>query len=711
WGEPAKDVEAPDVVRVSAGTATYAQGDTVEITFKSPYPGEAQVAVATDRLIDFKTITVGKDGAASVKFKTDGAWGGGAYVLVSVIQPRDPVASPKPRRALGLVYVPLDPKRRKLDVAIGTPAKTPAKQGLDVPLTIKGAGFLGRARVTVAAVDEGILRITRFESPDPAKWYFGKQALSLDYRDDYGRLLDPNLGAPANVNFGADGVGGEGLTATPIRTIALWSGLVETGPDGKTVIHLPAPDFNGELRLMVVAWTDEAVGAASKPLVSREPVVAELALPRFMAPGDQAFATLELHNLEGRPGDYTAAVASQGGLMASFKKLFRLVLGQRIAERIPFDAPRRAGVGKVGFRVTGPGFDSARDYPLQTRLGWGAITRTTVELQKPGETYTPPAGLLSGLAAGDVTMTVSYSPFRGFDPAPIAESLSRYPYGCTEQLVSGAYPLLYARELSSDPKVRRTSPALAQAVGRVLDRQSLDGAFGLWRVGDGEADAWLGAYTTDFLIEAQRQGAPVPKAAMDRALSAMRQVSRPEGWAQVSYRLEYPEWWAGSKTASQEATAALRRRASAYALYVLAKGGQGDLARLRWWHDVQMKSEPSPLSKAQVAAGLAMMGDRARARSGFREAVRSLNYREQSDWYQSPLRDLAAVIALAYESGETELARSLQVRLENAVKDPDSLNTQEQARLLQAAHHMLRAAGTMRIEAQGATAMGGSTPR
>lgn len=701
WGAPAKDVEAPDFVRVSAGTKAYAQGDTVEITLKPPYAGEAQVAVATDRLIDLKTVSVGKDGA-KVRLKTSAAWGGGAYVLVSVIQPRDPTLSPKPRRALGLVYVPLDPKGRKLEVAIDTPAKIDSKAAIEVPITIKGAGFGGRAHVTLAAVDEGILQLTKFQSPDPLKWYFGKRALTLDYRDDYGRLLDPNLGAPANVNFGADGIGGEGLSVTPIKTVALWSGVVETGMDGKAVIKLPAAQFNGELRLMAVAWTDSAVGSASKPLTVREAVVADLALPRFLAPGDKAFATLELHNIEGKVGQYIAELTSQGGLTAAFRKAFQLAVGQRIAERIAFFAPARAGVGKVGFKVSGPGFATGKDYPIQTRLGWSAITRTTYELQAPGAAYTPGSSLLAGLAAGDVTLHVSYSPFRGFDPAPIATALSRYPYGCTEQTVSAAYPLIYAAEVSADPKVRRSSAALAGAVGRLLDRQTLDGAFGLWRVGDGEADPWLGAYVTDFLLEAQKAGTPVPQEAIDRALSAMRQVSRPDGWASVSYRMEYPTWWDGSQEASKKATERMRSRASAYALYVLAKGGRGDLARLRWWHDVQMKNEASPLAKAQVGAGLAMMGDRARARSAFRQAVASLGWRDESDWYQSPLRDIAAVVALAYEAGEPDLARGLQKRLENAVKDPDSLNTQEQARLLQAAHWMLKAAGAIRIDAKGA---------
>jgi uncharacterized protein YfaS (alpha-2-macroglobulin family) len=351
WGSPAKEGEAPDFVRVSAGTKAYAQGDTVEITLKSPYAGQAQVAVATDRLIDFKTLSVGENGT-TVRLKTSAAWGGGAYVMVTVIQPRDPVSSPKPKRALGLIYVPLDPKGRKLTVDIGTPVKLDSKAPVEVPIKVQGLGFGQKAKVTIAAVDEGILRLTRQDSPDPAKWYFGKRALTLNYRDDYGRLLDPNMGAPANVNFGADELGGEGLTVTPIKTVALWSGIVETGLDGKAVVKLPAADFNGELRIMAVAWTDTAVGSGSKPLTVRQPVVADLNLPRFLAPGDKPMATLELHNVEGKAGAYTVEANATNGIAVAFRKVITLVLGQRIAEKIPFLAPTVTGIGKVGFKVS-----------------------------------------------------------------------------------------------------------------------------------------------------------------------------------------------------------------------------------------------------------------------------------------------------------------------------------------------------------------------
>jgi len=700
WGAPASDAEAPDVVRLNSPGGDHAQGDTVQVAIKAPYGGEAQIAVATDHIIDLKTLSL-HSGQGLISLKTNATWGGGAYVLVTVIQPRNPVATPVPRRALGLIYVPLNPKNRRLTVEIGGPSKLDSHAPVVVPVVVRGAGVGQRAYVTVAAVDEGVLALTRFESPDPVKWYFGKRALTLDYLDDYGRLMDANLGAPANVNFGGDELGGSVLTTTPIKTVALWSGIVRTDSNGRARVVLPPGNYNGQLRVMAVAWTDQAVGSASAAVVVREPVVADLSVPRFLAPGDRPLATLEISNVEGRPGAYTARTFGEGGLLASFQQLLHLVLGQRVALHIPFMAPSRTGVGAIGFEVTGPGFSATKRYPIETRLGWGPITRVTTQWQAAGDSFTPTAPLLAGLAAGDVQMQVSYSPFQGFDPAAVAIALARYPYGCTEQLVSKSYASLYAQDM---PGTGVRLRSLGQSLSALVDRQSLDGAFGLWRVGDGEADPWLGAYATDFLIEAKAQGVEIPSAVVDRALAAMRQMSRPEGFGSLGYRSTYPTDQARDRHASAAETKRLQSRASAYALYVLAKAGRGDLPRLRWWHDVQMKSEVSPLAMAQVAAGLASMGDHARAHSALQQAVSSLGYKDPLDWYQSPLRDLADIISLAYEAGEPGVARSLQGRLAGAVNNPDRLNTQEQAALVRAAHFMLKAAGPARIEATGVLA-------
>ncbi|HMP63049.1 MAG TPA: alpha-2-macroglobulin family protein, partial [Phenylobacterium sp.] len=485
-------------------------------------------------------------------------------------------------------------------------------------------------------------------------------------RDDYGRLLDPNLGAPANVNFGGDEIGGEGLTVTPIRTVALWSGVVETGRDGRATITLPAPDFNGELRLMAVAWTDDAVGSASQPLVVRDPVVAELALPRFLAPGDTAFATLELHNIEGRVGQYVAELTAKGGLLAPFRKAFELVLGQRLAERVPLEAPRAAGIGEVGLKVSGPGFSREQTYPLQTRLGWGPVTRTPVALQPPGTAFTPGPDLLAGLAAGDATLQVSYSPFRGFDPGPIAVSLLRYPYGCTEQLVSAAYPLLYAAQVTDDPRARRSNAGLNQAVPRLLDRQTLDGAFGMWRVGDGEADPWLGAYVTDFLTRAREKGFAVPEQAMRLALTNLQN--------KLSWNEDMNEYG----------------QAIAYSLYVLARNRMASAADLRYYADVKLEEFSTPLARAPIGAALSLYNAGGRSGKAYGSALRlanSVDYGGIGTYdYGSRLRDGAAMLALAAEARPEPVGIPQMMELvTRELASRKHTSTQEQAWMLLAA--------------------------
>ena len=98
----------------------------------------------------------------------------------------------------------------------------------------------------------------------------------------------------------------------PQRTVALFSGLVKVGADGTAKVPLDIPDFNGELRLMAVAMSDNKLGDADRPLTVRDPVVADIVLPRFLAPGDHAEAALNMNNVEGAPGTYTATVTTTG---------------------------------------------------------------------------------------------------------------------------------------------------------------------------------------------------------------------------------------------------------------------------------------------------------------------------------------------------------------------------------------------------------------
>jgi alpha-2-macroglobulin len=700
WGGPADDDATPDMVSVVAPDDPVRPGARARVQVRPPYAGEAQIVVATDRVIETRTVRVGADGA-TIDLPVSAEWGSGAYVLVTVITPRDPVNLPVPRRAIGVAYVPVDMGGRTLEVVAGEGLQNVRpRTTVNVPIQVRNIQGGERVRVAIALVDEGILNITKYASPNPVDYFFGRRALGVDMRDDYGRLLNPNVGAPATARQGGDSLGGEGLTVIPQRTVALFSDIVEVR-GGRATIPIEVPDFNGTLRLMAVAWSQNALGQDAEQIVVRDPVVAELILPRFLAPGDTAQGALNIDNVEGPNGAYTVTISgSDTARMQSQPRRFQLTRGQRQAALIPISGGP-IGVGRISLRLEGPnGFTPVeRTYDIQSRAPWVPITITRTEPLASGASWRAPTDALAAFQPSGSQALISFSNLAGIDPAPLLDELYRYPYGCSEQLTSVAMPLLYYNTLASeaararDPRITRR---VQEAATQLLDRIGPDGAFGLWYAGDGHASPWLGAYVTDFLSRARAAGFAVPRQPLQQAYAALRRVARLNDFGSVGYQFEIYAWPGSNETAEL-----MRSRAAAYALYVLARNGEADIGQVRYFHDARINNEPSPLALAHIAAALAHMGDRARSRNAFRMAERALGYRNIGDWYQTPLRDLAGVLALAAEAGETELVDRLRQRLERDAPEAERLMTQEQVQLLLAANALLESAGPVNVTLNG----------
>jgi hypothetical protein len=696
WRSYAAGVETPDQAALSAPVDPPAPGGQVKLMLKPPYEGEAIVAVATDRVHAIQRHKVPKDGKEII-IDTDPSWGAGFYVLATVVTPRDVVNRPIPRRAMGVAYVPFDMSARKLAVEVGASPLVRPRQNIVMPVKIGGAARGEKVMLTLAAVDEGILRLTKFASPDPVDYYYGKKALGVEVRDDYGRILHANLGAPAR--FGGDQIGGEGLTVVPTKSVALYSGLVTVGGDGVANVPVEIPDFNGELRLMAVAWSGDKLGSASQPLTVRDPVPAELAMPRFLAPGDTASATLLIDNVDGAAGDYKVTLRGGSPISVSETKTFSLAKGKKATERFTF-AAGEIGIGSVSLDVEGPGgFKVSRSYPIQVRTPFFPVTNVSTVSLAPGASFLANAALVEPFVSGSAEVTVSFSRIKGVEPGPLLDSLYRYPYGCSEQLTSSAMPLLFVDVLGGEAgrgPERAVRPRIQKAVNELLERQSADGAFGLWREGDGWATPWLGAYVTDFLYRAKAQNYAVPDEALDRSYQALAQVARVDKWVSAAYDLnaQVGAW-------SNDTNEHLRRRSAAYALYVLGRAGKADLADLRYFHDALLKGTPDPLARAQIAGALAAMGDRARSISAFEMAVEALGYDNTGDYYQTPLRDAAGVLALAAEADQAQLVDQLTDDFSQRMRDPESLHTQEKAFVLLASQALLKRAGPLALSIGG----------
>ena len=700
WGgwDNGDGVDAPDRVQVAAPEDAATPGRDIQVSIAAPYDGLAEITVATDRVLSVQTREVSKDGSR-ITLPVTKDWGEGAYVMVTVYSPRDPVLQAKPRRAFGVTYVPINTDPRTFDLTINAPEVTRPRGERLITVDIEG-GPREPVFLTLSAVDEGILQLTKFSSPDAPEHYFGKKALGVSLYDDYGRLLDPNLGLPSEVRTGGDQLGGEGLSVVPTKTVALHSGIVNVGRSGKAQVRFDVPDFNGELRLMAVAWSANGLGSTDTSMIVRDEVPAELVLPRFLAPGDEAYATASIDNVEGDAGAYGITLASSGGVEATTAELSRnLDPGQRADEAMRLEAGDE-GISTLTLSVDGPdGFNIDRQYPIQTRSAFLPVSRVSRTLMQPGETFTLDPDVFAGLQEGSLSMNVSFSSLP-VDAGALYASLSRYPYGCTEQTVSRVMPLLYAEQLvdlgSEEARNDGARTRIQQSVNTLLNRQSTDGAFGLWRESDRYASPWLGAYATDFIYRAKQAGYVVPDEALERAYSALQNVAQGDAWRVYGYDTDV--WESRWHT---DTTEKLMQRSAPYALYVLAKAGKADVSRLRYLHDRDLENIRSPLARAHLGAALAHMGDQSRGASAFRAAIDALGYDNDGDYYQTPRRDLAGVFALAAETDFNDLIADLATRLGEDLPDPHQLTTQEKAFLLLAVESMVGDEGGVSIEAEG----------
>ena len=638
----------PDVtarVSVRADRKTYQPGNTATIHVEAPYAGPATVLVMTDRvkhLIDLTPTTAAFD----VTLPVGADWGPGAYIGVHVFRPEGADGRTTPERAIGLAWVALDPIPRTLPLSIDAATlERPRTSAIVLVHTTPGAW------VTLAAVDEGILGLTRFQTPDPLGHYFGQRVLGVGIHDDWARLLTPAGVANTILRQGA-GAGNEGAAGPiPQTIVSLFAGPTQAGSDGIARFPVALPDFDGELRLMAVGWDGTKTSSAAKNITVRDPLIAEPLLPRFLAPGDQAQVGILLQNLELPGGTVSLHVTASGAVSLADGTPTPVTLAPQARTVVQIQLMAAgAGLGRLSFTVDGPGgFHATHATVISVHPARPPIAQVSPLTIAAGGSQTVGPDT-SAFVPGTWTASVSFGLGVRYDAAALVRALAAYPLDCLEQLTSRGLPLAMLRQGAGADRAGQ----LQTVTGAILDRQRYDGAFGLWS-STGAAEPWLTAYATDFLLRARDAGAAVPPSAITDAL----------GW--LTTEVATPP-----QSPTDEA-------AQAYALYVLALAGQAPAGAIRMAADA-IDTEPTPLARAQIAAGLAQLGEAARARAVFTDVLRNPGRQNWDPDYGSALRDQFATAVLVQESGLLpNRLPTIRAALPGTDLNPDALNTQEQA--------------------------------
>ncbi|PRY21230.1 hypothetical protein CLV78_110104 [Aliiruegeria haliotis] len=671
WYAPADASASPDLLEVSLDKVAYRPGETAQLRIVPREAGKALVTVASNRLIDMQALEL-PEGETIVSLPVTDAWGAGAYVTATLIQPMDADRGRNPTRSLGLVHAQVDPGPAKLLAHFDVPDAAAPRAALDVVLRVEGVAPGETAFATIAAVDQGILNLTGFEPPDASRHFFGQRRLGMELRDIYGRLIDGQTGARGEIRSGGDAASEMRMESPPPteELVAFFSGPLTIGEDGIARTSFDLPAFNGQVKLMAVVWSADAVGEASTDVLVRDPVVLSASVPRFLTPGDTSRLRLEMVHATGPAGDMAVSASGSGLTLNTAALADAIPLTEQ--GKATLSLPLRAdtpGLAQIDISVTTPdGRALTKTLKIPVQVNDPEISTTARFTLAAGDSFTLSRDVFAGLRPGTGTATLALGLLGTLDGPGLLTALDRYPYGCTEQVTSQALPLLYHDQVASViglDSADRIAERIDGAIDKVLSRQKPGGGFGLWGAHGG--DFWLDAYVTDFLSRARAQGHTVPQQAFAQAMDNLRN--------QLNYAADFDE---GGEDV-------------AYALMVLAREGAAPMGDLRYYADVKGDAFATPMAAAQIGSALAMYGDQRRADAMFSRAARKLLNRlgdeTEQVWradYGTNLRDSAAVLALAAQAGSDVVDRATLV--ERVASPTRDRSTQEATWTLLAAH-------------------------
>jgi len=656
-------------VSIEADREKYEPGQTAQLLLKSPFAGRILVTVERDRVFDhFYVDTDQKSARVSVPIR--GEHLPNVYITATAIRPITDNSLPL---TVARGFVPLRVEKPSTHLTLSLKAATQSRSQVFQTIEVRTAP---RAQVTLAVVDEGILQRQNYHTPDPYGYFYQKRALAVQPYDIYPFLL-PELGTSSSGgDAGALARRTSPVPSRRVKLVAKWSGILTADANGLVRYQVRVPQFSGALRVMAVAYQDNAFASAESTMKVADPVVISTALPRFMSPGDTIDVPVTLTNTTGKTASGTASVAASGMVAVLGATSQTLSLAPNAEQRVLFRAvaPRGIGEGQLTTTVTAMGekFTEQIDIPirpaapLEMRTGSGELTAAAPAVLNLRSDFLP--------TFSRSKLVVSRSPLTKFSKD--LRYLLQYPYGCLEQTVSAAFPQLYFGDLAATlnqqtgaaAKAQRYNPNynVQEAIRKIESMQLYNGSLSYWPGGDYD-NWWATAYAAHFLLEAKQAGFAVNQRMLDKVLSYLQ--------LRLKKRETEPyQYFDVSNIARQRIIA---KREITYSLYVLALAGRQDAVALNYYR----ANRPLLTADAQflLACTYALGGQQRAFQQTLPTSFSSENSRrELAGAFASPIRDEALVLnALLETDPANPLVNQLARQLSRQLGQASYLNTQE----------------------------------
>ena len=627
-------------VDISFNKQSYEPGEKANILFKTPFDGTMLVTLERNKVISYRYLKA-ENNTASMELSVEDDFMPNVYVSAVLFRK---VKSMNIPLLVGHGFAPLFAERKsnKLAVSISAPEKIRPRGKQKVTVSVAGEK---NVFVTIAAVDEGILQVKNYATPQPYSYFYARKGLETQTFDFFRDLL-PEYDKKQKSSSGGSDYEAKAKRTNPVsalrfKPVALWSGIVKTNSDGEADVTLDVPEFSGELRLMAIAYKGGKFGTAEKPMKVADPIVVTPALPRFASPNDVITMPITAFNTTEKPVSVKFTISTEGPILAT-QQSAELDVNANQEKYVNIILKATDQIGKATVKVVtealGEKFESVTEIPVRPLSAY--VTESV-------------AGIVTGGNTVSMTMSDKYLPngrksYLTVSPFPVAnfakelKYLVGYPHGCLEQTTSKAFPQIYLRDIAVllDPTIlEKGSPTyfVNEAITKITGMQGNDGRFSYWP-GGSEVNTWATVYATHFLIEAKKAGYSVPEGTLKSALSAIATIARSK------QTMDYYIY-------SNHKTEIIRiaDKSSVYALYVLALAGQPEIPLMNFY-----RTAPSLLTtdtRYLLAGSFALNGDR----KSFLDLlppqfVIEDPVRTSGVWFDSPVRANAIVLNVLLET-------------------------------------------------------------
>tara|TARA_R110001592_G_scaffold307299_3_gene581090 strand:+ start:128293 stop:133821 length:5529 start_codon:yes stop_codon:yes gene_type:complete len=618
--------DAATMLNVTLDKDDYLVGETAEIRVPSGGIGNVYISIEKgDKILKQFWAKADKNNTV-IQLPITEEMAPNVYASVFLLQPHAQKENSLPIRMYGIAPIRVTNPKTKLTPELKAPVAIRPESEYKVTVSEKE----GKAMAyTLAVVDEGLLSLTRFKTPNPWDAFYAKEALLVNSWDMYKYVMSAETGKmAAMLSIGGDEALSfkEDAEANRFKPVVRFIGPFYLKANESATHKLHMPNYIGAVRVMAVAGLDGAYGSAQKEIKVKQPLMVLTTLPRVLGPSEKMRIPINVISTDDRIKNATVKVSSNN-LLKNKDSESKSVVFDGVGDQtifFDFEVARQLGVAKFKVEVTSGKETAFEEIEILVRPPNPEISKSNTVNLEAGKNWSADYKAVGIKGTNKNSLTISKLP--DLDLEKHLQYLIRYPHGCIEQTTSSVFPQLYLGSLTQLSATQKESVDnnITAALNRYRQFQTTSGGFTYWPGNGSYPSEWGTNYAGHFMVEAKLKGYTLPSGMLDSWIKYQKQTT--SKWSRDNYN-EY-----GRRGADLN---------QAYRLYTLALAGSPDLGAMnRLKNDAKLSNAAS----WRLCAAYAIVGRKDVAEEMSKRSLVVESYREMAYTYGSTVRDMAMIL-------------------------------------------------------------------